>query len=270
MKTLYITDLDGTLLRGDQTLSEFSAQTLGQLIEKGVCFSFATARSAKTAASVMKGIKAPVAAVVYNGAFIVDMQSGKRLISNAFSSTEAKSVLDTVLSFDEWPRVYSLINGEERFTYTKEHLLTDGAREYFKTRCGDNRARLGEKEDLYDGEIFLVSLCNKREVLLPVYEKLKSTYQCHFYSDNYSTDFYLEIVPEGATKENGAKMLKEMLGCDRIVAFGDGVNDMSLFRCADECYAVANACPELKEIATGVIGSNEEDSVVKWIFENAK
>ena len=38
---------------------------------------------------------------------------------------------------------------------------------------------------------------------------------------------------------------------------------------ADECYAVENAVPELKEIATAVIGANDSDGVAKWISENA-
>ena len=59
-----------------------------------------------------------------------------------------------------------------------------------------------------------------------------------------------------------------MLGCDRLVVFGDGRNDLSLFSVADECYAMSNAVPELKEIATAVIGSNDEDGVAKWLEEN--
>lgn len=269
MKKLYITDLDGTLLRGDQTLSHFTSEALGRLIENGLCFSYATARSAKTAGAVMKSVNAPTAAVVYNGAFIVETKSKRRLCSNAFSSEESKKLLDTVLDHGIAPRVYSLISGEERFTYTEKHLLSEGAREYFRTRAGDSRARLTADEALlYEGEIFLVSCCDKKEVLVPLYEVLKNEYQCHFYADSYSADQYLEIVPLGATKENGAKILKKIYGCDRIIAFGDGVNDIPLFRAADECYAVSNACPELKEIATGIIGSNEEDGVARWLLEN--
>ena len=78
------------------------------------------------------------------------------------------------------------------------------------------------------------------------------------------------LVPDGATKKNGALKLKELFGCDKIVAFGDGVNDIPLFKAADECYAVSNAASELKEIATAVIVSNEEDSVATWLHENAE
>jgi len=75
-------------------------------------------------------------------------------------------------------------------------------------------------------------------------------------------------MPKNATKGIAALRLKEMLGCGRLVAFGDAQNDLSLFSVADECYAMANAVPELKEIATAVIGSNDNDGVAKWIEEN--
>ena len=270
MKTLYITDLDGTLLHNDQTLSDFSADVLNGILEKGICFSYATARSASTAGNVMEKVKAPSVAVVYNGAFIVETKSKKRLVSNTFIADESKLFIDTALSLGIYPRVYALIDEKERFTYTKEHLESEGAEEYFRTRTGDSRARFGTETELYEGEIFLISCCNKKEILLPLYTELKDKCHCHFYKDNYSPDHYLELVPKEATKEKGALKLKEIFGCDKIVAFGDGVNDIPLFRAADECYAVSNAAPELKEIATAVIGSNEEDSVAKWLLENAK
>ena len=42
-----------------------------------------------------------------------------------------------------------------------------------------------------------------------------------------------------------------------------------MFELADESYAVANAVPELKAVATGVIAGNDEDGVAKWLEENA-
>lgn len=57
------------------------------------------------------------------------------------------------------------------------------------------------------------------------------------------------------------------MGCDRIVVFGDSVNDISMFEIADEAYAVENAIDELKEKATSVIDSNDEDGVAKFLSE---
>ena len=72
-------------------------------------------------------------------------------------------------------------------------------------------------------------------------------------------------MPKAASKARAAKHLKEMLGADRLVVFGDQVNDIPLFEAADEAYAVGNAVQALKDIATGVIGTNDEDAVVKWL-----
>lgn len=73
-----------------------------------------------------------------------------------------------------------------------------------------------------------------------------------------------------ASKSHAAQQLKELLCCERLVVFGDGRNDLDLFEIADECYATQNADPALKEIATGIIGSNDADSVALWLQEHAE
>ena len=48
------------------------------------------------------------------------------------------------------------------------------------------------------------------------------------------------------------------------------MNDKDLFECADESYAVSNAAAELKEAATAVIDSNDDDGVAKWLLRRIK
>ena len=78
----------------------------------------------------------------------------------------------------------------------------------------------------------------------------------------------LEIMKKDATKAHAALVLKEMLGCDKLVCFGDQANDTPMFEVADESYAVLNASESLKKMATGIIDSNREDGVAKWICKN--
>ena len=52
--TLYVSDLDGTLLRSDQTLSVETVSTLNRLMADGVMFTYATARSFSSAAPLVK------------------------------------------------------------------------------------------------------------------------------------------------------------------------------------------------------------------------
>ena len=87
-----------------------------------------------------------------------------------------------------------------------------------------------------------------------------------FYRDNYSDMYFLEIISKVVSKGSAAKQVKELIGADKMVAFGDNLNDIPLFEAADECYAVGNAENALNEIATDVIGSNDEDAVAKYIL----
>ena len=86
--------------------------------------------------------------------------------------------------------------------------------------------------------------------------------------DIYTDEQWLEIMPKEASKANAIRQLKEYLKCDRVVAFGDGRNDIDMFELADEAYAVQNADPQLKSLATGIIPANDEDGVARWLEEN--
>lgn len=270
MKTLYVSDIDGTLLRGDQTLSEFSKKGIALLLEKGILFSVATARSAKTARAVLGTFEKNIPGAFYNGAFAAYLNSGEIIKSRTFEDGESVEIIHTALSFGVSPRVFSVIDGMERFSYMESHLESEGAREYFRTRRGDKRGRLTDENGLCDGAVFTVSCVDKRERLEPLWRELSGRFKCHFYKDSYSSDWYLEFLPEKANKAECLLLLKEIYGADRVVVFGDGVNDLSMFSAADESYAVANAAEELKLKATAVIPSNEEDGVVRWLLENAE
>lgn len=117
-------------------------------------------------------------------------------------------------------------------------------------------------EELFQGEVFYLSSFARRETLLPLEPKARALDFAHtsFTSDAYKPEWYwLEISRFDATKATGVDKLRKLTGIPRIVCFGDNLNDLPMFRVADECYAVANARPELKAAATGVIGSNVED-----------
>jgi hydroxymethylpyrimidine pyrophosphatase-like HAD family hydrolase len=64
---------------------------------------------------------------------------------------------------------------------------------------------------------------------------------------------YIEIMKTENTKGHAAKLLKEKLGAKILVGMGDYENDIPLFREVDVSYAVGNAVPELKEIATKTV-----------------
>lgn len=266
-KTLFVTDLDGTLLTSGQYVSEKSRDIINSLTERGLVFSYATARSLITAKKVTSGltVKAPV--IVNNGAFIVDSESGERFVKNIFSEGQAEDILGTLSDFGIKPLVYSIIDGTEKFSYIPKRI-TGAMRDFLNTRSGDPRHRpLSGEEGILDGEPFYITCMNEAGSMSEAYEALKNRYYCVYSADIYSGNQWLEILPKSATKAHAVMQLKEYCGCEKVVAFGDAVNDVPMFKAADECYAVKNAASELKDIADDVIGSNNEDSVAKFILE---
>ncbi|MBR1393485.1 MAG: HAD family hydrolase [Ruminococcus sp.] len=267
MSTLFITDLDGTLLRPDATLSEYSCREINALVSEGVHISFATARSRTTALKVTRGITLSLPMVAYNGAFIVDTLTGEILHKNVFSPAQAEEIYRCFRGNGLSPVVYRINEGRELYSYDTL-TISRQTRDFLDSRRGDPRDDPLEGDGgILSGEVFYFNCIGEREQLLSAYECLRDRYEVLFYDDLYSNERWLEIMPKGANKAASAVKLKELLGCDRIVAFGDSVNDLSLFEEADECYAVANAKEQVKAAATGVILSNEEDGVVRKIRE---
>ena len=264
-KVLYVTDLDGTLLKSDETTSDYTNEIINSLIKKGMVFSYATARSYYTSHKVASGIKTPFPVINYNGTMITD-KNGSTILKNFFDE-EIKDVIKELLKNDICPIVYSLINSKEKFSYNFEKS-SDGVKEFILTRRDERSRDVRTDNELVDGEIFHITCIDEKEKLEASYEKLKEKYHCLFYLDFYSKRQWLEIMPKTVSKGNAVKQLKEYLGCDKVVVFGDAGNDVDMFSVADEAYAVENAAEELKKIATDVIGSNNADGVAKWLNEN--
>lgn len=263
-KVLYVTDLDGTLLRSDEKTSEFTNKTINSLINDGVCFSFATARSAVTARKVTHGLNSRFPMICYNGAFIIDYVTGEIIIGNYFGE-EFSELASDLFAAGIYPIIYAYVDGKERFSFIRDKISKQ-EENFIATRNDSRRREVQTIEELTEGNLYYIACIDTPEKLGPLYEKYKNQFHCVYQRDIYSHDQWLEIMPLNVSKANAIKQLKTLLGCEKKIAFGDGVNDLEMFQLADECYAVANAAPELKEIATEVIASNDEDSVAKWMI----
>lgn len=272
LKTLYVTDLDGTLLNKQDTISQKSIKIINDLVEQGMLFTYATARSLVSASVVTKGLSTNIPVIAYNGVSIINPSTNEILSSTGFSKEESDNVISVLKKCNVSPFVYSFINHVESVSWvtSKEN---DGKKRYLSLKKGDKRLRpLSTDLELYDGNIFYYTCIGEKEELLPVYKAFKDDerYRCTIQQELYRPEYWCEIMPRNATKAEAIIKLKELWGCNKVIVFGDAINDIPMFEVSDECYAVANAVPELKKIATGVIGSNEEDAVSLWLKDNAK
>lgn len=268
-KTLYVSDLDGTLLRSDQTISSFTAEAIRELCAKGMVFSYATARSYPTALKATSEITLQIPLIVKNGAQIRENGTGRQLHSEVFSAEDVHEIMGILEAHGLCPIVYHLDGDRDLNRYCPERLSPD-CRAFLRQYEADPRYAAHGYDSLCGENIFYFRCVDTQENLQAAHEALKDRFRTLLFCDMYSDSWWLEIMPQKATKADAILRLKEMLGCDRVVCFGDGSNDMTMFRIADECYAMENADDELKAIATGVIGSNNDDGVAKWLLANYK
>ena len=271
MRTLYVTDLDGTLLNTKDRINPESLRIINGLVGRGMLFTYATARSLESASVVAEGLTLTMPVIVYNGAFIMRPDTGEIISSLYFMEEEAGFVRRILEQARISPLVYSYVQDRERVSWNTDRE-NEGIKQYLSKRTGDRRLRPLEGPDgLYDGNVFYYTCIGEKEELQPLYEIFSGDgrFRCTLQQELYRPEYWCEIMPRKATKAEAVRTLKELWHCDRIVSFGDAINDIPMFELSDECYAVENAVPELKNAATGILDSNDRDGVAKWLSRNA-
>lgn len=260
--------MDGTLLNSRGLLTKETIDAVKYITQKGELFSLATSRPFSIVKNIARELELECPVIIYNGVFIVDYIHNKTIVSNYFKKETNEYLKNIFKMYNILPNVYSFINGIEKVL-----LIPHNSNKYFReSRKEDERVKLVDSwDELYCGDIFSYLCMGEKDKLQPVYEKLKKDNKvyCVFQQELYNKEeYWLDIAPKEATKASATLKLKKILNCDKIVSFGDGINDIELFEISDASYAVRNAKADLKKIATKVIDSNDNNGVAKWIYEN--
>ena len=272
MKTLYVSDMDGTLLQSNGKMSEFTKEKLNELYNKGISFSVATARSMISAMPILQGVHFAAPIVLMNGVFVYDTETKRAVKYHEIEHSVLQKVLDCFYEKNLHPFMF-LYGDDYKLSIKYTEFDNDGMKEFYDERVDLLDGRFTQTDDLTIIEKgqhpVYVNYYSLPEVLDDVVEKLKDIPQIDFayYKDSYSDDWLIEIYSHTASKANGAKEVKEIVGAEFITAFGDNLNDIIMLNGADIAVAVENAVPQVKEIADVIIGNNNDNSVVKYIIE---
>ena len=268
MKTLYISDLDGTLLDRNARLSERSAAVIGELIDKGLLFTIATARSLSSL-EILKKLDIRLPCVQLNGVLTYDFSIGEYTDCIPILPEDARSVIGVLRKHDRMSFVYKA-DPQYGIHVEFERLTNDVEREFFEVRKDKDYKsfeQIGEITVSDNDKVIYFTMVDRREKLLPIHEELETIdgIRSTLYSDNYSDMYFLEVFSSRATKAAGMKKIKEKLGADRVVAFGDNLNDREMLKCADLGIAVGDAVDQTKQAADLVIGNSYEDGVAMYL-----
>lgn len=262
-KTLFVSDLDGTLLDPDARLPNRAAERINKLTESGVMITYATARTVRSVAHILDGINfaaegaSPVA--LMNGVLVRDMKNGRYVRAAVIPPEKAEQVLAL---FEDGcriePFVYALneakpIMGDPLYTCYRE-IVNEPMASFMQERVqryGKPFEKIKSLREI-EGDIIYFAVIGGEADVNNAAEKVGAIdgirYAC--YRDSYNGDvWYLEIFDGSASKKHAVEYLREISGADEVVCFGDNLNDLPMFEAADVSVAVERAAAQVKEKA---------------------
>ncbi len=270
MKTLYISDLDGTLLDRNAKLSKRSAEIINSLIKDGMMFSVATARA--SSAEILEELKINIPCIQLNGVLMYDFPNKKYIDCVPLDTTVANEIISILRRFDRISFVYKF-DSNCRINVEFERLSNDVERDFFNARKDKGYKSFKQVDNIIASEgdkIIYFTMIDEYEKLFPIYSEIKKLKYAFpvLYSDNYSNLYFLEIFSSNATKASGMMKLKKILKADRVVAFGDNLNDIDMLNNADVAVAVGDCVEKVKSYADFIIGNSFDDGVAEYLIKN--
>lgn len=270
-KTLYVSDMDGTLLNSSSVLSETTTAKLNKLISEGALFTVATARTPATVVELMKNVDSNLPYIVMAGCATWDNQKKGYESARIISNSSIERLIGIFEKNGNNPFIYYKNGNQIVVNHVRE--LTAEEKEFIEPRIKTPLKRLKTCSSLtvdatLEGAMLIFSM-GKFEALRNIADEIDKegidcTYNC--YHDIFKKDEgFIDIYVNGTTKAAAIKELARKIGAERIVVFGDNLNDIPMMKVADWSVAVSNAFDEVKEYANEITESNDEDAVVRWI-----
>lgn len=256
-------DLDGTLLTPEHSLSPYTKQVLQALRQKGIHFIFATGRHHIDVAQMRENMEIDAYMITSNGARVHDSHGNlifSQNIEPSLASQIAQECTDDPLVFthiyrgDHW-----LINKEDTYSlsFHQESRFTYEFFDPYKFETDD---------------IAKIYFTTSDDALHPHLVKLKNRLD-EKYGDQVSIAFSslncLEIMGANVSKGSALKKVVDKLGLslNDSIAFGDGMNDYEMLKMVGKGCIMQNATPDLRQKLPEleVIGSNADDAVPHYL-----
>jgi Cof subfamily protein (haloacid dehalogenase superfamily) len=272
---LYISDLDGTLLRPDGTLSPASRDGLNRLIADGLHFTVATARSVASIRHLLAGLDLHLPVVNLNGALLSDVSSGRHQYVQTIPPEIAAVVYEQTRAMGPYPFISTCGPRGDALYYSR--VENAGMQWLVDDRLDAGDERLQQIEDLRAAlceQVLAFTIIVHQPALLQTLqttleERCPGRLQMYIFPNGYSQsgDTWLTICHARATKDRAIRKLLTWgnYRVEDLTVFGDGDNDIGMFELAPRAIATANATKRLRNLATDVIGPNSEDGVLRYL-----
>lgn len=258
---LICTDLDGTLLKNDGTISKENIKAIEYFKAQGGKFTFVTGRMPFFVADIYNAIvpNAPFGCV--NGGGLYDYNKQEYI----WTSTMPQEVDELIKCVDE---KFSDI-GIQVNTFYKTYFCRENETMKIFRKNTRQPNLVCHYSDVKEPIAKIVFGSEYDEVVLQIEQTLRSHEKAEKFGFIRPERTLFEILPKGIGKGTAIVKLAEYLDIDisKTVAIGDYNNDISMFEAAGIGIAVSNACDEALAAADYVTVSNEEDAVARVIYD---
>lgn len=259
-KSVLYTDMDGTLLADDKSISPDNMAALRRFTELGGRFSVASGRNVDGARPFLEILPVNAPAILYNGAAVYDPAQDRFLHEQCLDPVLAAELMRFAVEIEPGCCTQTYHAGRIRL-YNPDgpedpHMLREGhPHEYIP--LGD-RCERAFKAMVYGDAAQL------EHIRLAVLERFgEGRFHC-----TYSSSFYLEFLDPNATKGAALQWIQDHLpgfSHNDVAAIGDYYNDVEMLRSASLSAAVANAPDDIRSIADTVVCDNNHSALADLI-----
>lgn len=259
---LVATDLDGTLLRSDGTVSARTAAALAACAEAGVEVVFVTARPPRWLADLAPHVGAHGVAICINGAAVVEVATGRVLDERGMTAAQVADLarrLRLAGAGTVHLAVERVVGFAAETGYRSRHVAPEGSPVV---------ARI--EQALTDSTLKLLVRAEDAGVDLDAFvARLAGAVGADAEVSHSGAEGLAEIAPPGVSKASALARWSAALGiaADDVWAAGDAPNDLPMLRWAGVGCAVANAHPAVLAAADRVLPANDDDGVAILLEE---
>lgn len=267
MIKMVVSDLDGSLLRNDHSISNRNRLAIDRLKEKGIKFVVATGRPDQLMKEYVDSLSLDDDTIMCNGAIIGHPLKKNRTIDMILPKDKARKIIEFCKEENIICLIYTQDQIISEMNFRAEHFMDRNVSLPIEYRS--NFKIMDHIEDYSDEErinkILVIELNKEKFIrILNEINKLDDI------EAQVSQMGFVDINPCGSTKGKALEIVASKYGIELkdVVAFGDQDNDITMLELAGIGVAMGNASEKAKSVADQITLSNENDGFAEWLERN--
>ena len=268
-RTLFVTDMDGTLLDAEAHVSPETSRIITDLSAQGALITVATARTPATVQPLLANTRMNLPAIVMTGTALWHTDTQKYSDVCFLPEHECEAIDEAYARAGVTPFIYTLDETNIIRVFHSSAHLTNAERKFVEERTGLSLKRFylnARPTAALNSRRLLQFAMGTGEAVRAAAETLYEATSCavSYYRDTYNDDLWLlEIFAPGVSKARAVAEMKRRTKAERLIVYGDNLNDLPMMAIADVAVAVDNALDRVKDAADIVIGPHTTDAVAR-------